>query len=370
MAENTTNVDLLLKQAERLANNLAYSFDTPTGIPHNNLFIVNKTNDGATDNGLATIGTLVLEWTHLSDLSGNATYGELTQKAQSYLNNPKYAPPFSEPFPGLEGTGVNITTGLFEDAEGGWVGGDDSYYEYLLKMYIYDPTRFSSYKDRWVLAADSSIAHLKSHPSSRPDLTFMAAYENKTLQYESEHLACFAGGNFLLGGMVLNEQKYIDYGIALTEGCYQTYYADASGIGPEVFEWLPANGTNTTAVDLPPANQTTFYKDNGFWITNSEYILRPEVLESIYYAYRITGDTKYQDYAWAAYMSINASCHGGAGYAELTRVDEVGGGPKNDFQDSFFFAEVLKYCYLIFAPVSLSPLPSLCPPGCPRGCGL
>jgi mannosyl-oligosaccharide alpha-1,2-mannosidase len=78
------------------------------------------------------VGTLVLEWTHLSDLTGDETYGSLTQKAESYLLSP--LPASSEPWPGLVGTNINITTGRFVDAEGGWNGGDDSFYEYLIKV--------------------------------------------------------------------------------------------------------------------------------------------------------------------------------------------------------------------------------------------
>jgi mannosyl-oligosaccharide alpha-1,2-mannosidase len=44
-----------------------------------------------------------------------------------------------------------------------------------------------------------------------------------------------------------------------------------------------------------PENQTEFYERAGFYITSGYYILRPEVLESFYYAYRATGDRKYQD---------------------------------------------------------------------------
>lgn len=89
---------------------------------------------------------LVLEWTHLSDITGDTTYADLSQKAESYLLNPR--PASSEPFPGLVGTNINITTGLFEDASGGWVGGDDSFYEYLIKMFVYDASRFGEYRDR------------------------------------------------------------------------------------------------------------------------------------------------------------------------------------------------------------------------------
>lgn len=57
-----------------------------------------------------------------------------------------------------------------------------------LQMWVYDPSRFSQYRDRWIAAADSTMAHLASYPSSRPDLTFLAAFQNKTLDYESGHL--------------------------------------------------------------------------------------------------------------------------------------------------------------------------------------
>ncbi|KAK4947732.1 Mannosyl-oligosaccharide alpha-1,2-mannosidase 1B [Elasticomyces elasticus] len=146
MLRQPDNVDKLLAQAQTLADILSYAFESPTGIPSNNLRFNNRSTDGATDNGLATIGTLVLEWTHLSDLTGNATYAQLAQRGESYLLNPN--PASSEPWPGLLGTNVNITTGLFEDAAGGWSGGDDSYYEYLLKMFVYDSSRFADYRDQ------------------------------------------------------------------------------------------------------------------------------------------------------------------------------------------------------------------------------
>ena len=124
---------MLLTQAVKLADTLSFAFETPTGIPSNNLYINGvQATDGSTDNGIATIGTLVLEWTRLSDLTGNPVYGELAQKGESYLLNPQ--PSYDQPYPGILGTNVNLTTGLFEDNDGGWVGGDDSFYEYLIKM--------------------------------------------------------------------------------------------------------------------------------------------------------------------------------------------------------------------------------------------
>ena len=283
-ASNEENVQALLAQAQNLANNLSYAFETPSGVPSNNLIFSNRSTDGSEENGLATIGTLVLEWTRLSDLTGNDTYGQLAQTGEEYLLNPR--PATSEPFPGLVGTNVNITTGLFTDAEGGWNGGDDSFYEYLIKMFVYDSSRFANYRDRWITAADSTIANLASHPSSQPELTFLAEYNRTELIYDSGHLACFDGGNFILGGLVLSEQKYVDFGLELVMSCEQTYNQTLTKIGPESFSW------NTTEL---PANQTAFYNRAGFYITDSQYILRPEVIESFYYAYRVTGSRLYQD---------------------------------------------------------------------------
>jgi mannosyl-oligosaccharide alpha-1,2-mannosidase len=443
LTSNTSAIDTLLSQSKNLANDLSFAFNTPSGIPDNSIWFTNHSLGGDDTNGLATIGTLVLEWTHLSDLSGNGTYAQLTQKAEDYLINPQ--PSSSQPFPGLVGSNVYLANGTFADAAGGWIGGDDSFYEYLIKMYVYDSGRFGSYKDRWVLAADSSIKYLASHPSTRTDLTFLAEFNGTQLVYESQHckpfhlsrikilaeanslrtVACFDGGNFLLGGLVLGQQQYIDFGLQLVSACHKTYTADATGIGPEIFQWLPeacnnvttsqqkrdayaaaypeagsagnspyaespygfsspttsphqspspyptpittTSGNSTTTstsigptntllppysnCTIPPAyqNQSSFYSKSGFWITNPTYDLRPEVLESIYYAYRITGNTMYQDWAWEAFQAINATCRVGSGYSQINNVDAAGGGGYTNNQESFWFAEVLKYAYLIQA---------------------
>ncbi|GKT94184.1 glycoside hydrolase family 47 protein [Colletotrichum tofieldiae] len=366
VANNQTGVDALLTQAKRLADNLKVAFDTPTGVPDNILVYDPKPRkNGSETNGIATIGTLVLEWTRLSDVTGDKQYGELSQKGENFLLKPN-----EEVFPGLLGTDVFIANGTFADRSGGWNGGTDSFYEYLIKMWLYDQNRFSLYRDRWVAAADSSIKFLASSPTTRPDLTFLAAYNNANLRFISTHrefvvftrhaiqvltesqVACFDGGNFILGGLVLKEQKYVDFGIKLTEACRETYKQTATGIGPEIFRWQDDRPpVNKTLNPDPPANQTEFYQRAGFWIRQggSGYVLRPEVIESYYYAYRATGDTKYQDWAWDAFLAINKTCSVGSGFSSITDVNDPKGGTADDFQESFWFAEVLKYSYLIQA---------------------
>ena len=135
-------VDKLLSQAIILADGLADAFNTSSGIPSNGFNYATKEKLD-TMNNIAQIGTLVLEWTRLSDLTGNPLYAKLSQKAESYLLNSQ--PASTEIWPGLITTWYDLTTGLGQDYNGGWGAFDDSYYEYLLKMYIYDPVKYAVY---------------------------------------------------------------------------------------------------------------------------------------------------------------------------------------------------------------------------------
>ncbi|KAJ5450467.1 Mannosyl-oligosaccharide alpha-1-2-mannosidase [Penicillium daleae] len=338
MVQDSDLVDDLLIQAKNLGDVLKFAFDTGSGVPYNNINITSQGNDGSTTNGLAVTGTLVLEWTRLSDLTGDDEYATMSQKAESRLLNPQ--PSSGEPFPGLVGSNINIETGQFTDGYVSWDGGDDSFYEYLIKMYVYDPKRFATYKDRWVLAAESTIKHLQAHPEPRPDLTWLSSYQNGKYYLNSQHLTCFDGGSFLLGGTVLGRQDFIDFGLKLVSGCEATYNATLTKIGPDSWSWDPNN---------VPSDQKDFYEKAGFYITSGAYILRPEVIESFYYAYRVTGKQFYRDWAWNAFVAINATARTDSGFAALTDVNAPNGGSQSDNQESFLFAEVMKYSYLIHA---------------------
>lgn len=297
LVANQSNVDALLTQARNLADILKFAFDTPSGVPHDDVNITSKGHNGGKTNGLAVTGTLILEWTRLSDLTGDDEYAKLAQKAESWLLYPE--PSWAEPFPGLVGSNIDIKTGKFTDAFVSWNGGDDSFYEYLLKMYVYDPKRFGRNKDRWVAAAESSMKHLVSHPPTRPDLTFLATFnatqDGGTYGLASQHLTCFDGGSFLLGGSVLDREDFRHFGLELVKGCHDTYAETLTGIGPEVFSW---------EADSVPVSQKVFFETAGFYIIDGVYILRPEVVESFYYAWRITGEHKVSTAARQIYTSL------------------------------------------------------------------
>lgn len=84
------------------------------------------------------------------------------------------------------------------------------------------------------------------------------------------------------------------------------------------------------------------------FVTASDYILRPEVLESNFYAWRSTGDTKYLDRAASAVESLKKYLpQPSGGYAGLNDVDDPSAGFIDD-QESFWFAEVRESCFFSF----------------------
>lgn len=95
-----------------------------------------------------------------------------------------------------------------------------------------------------------------------------------------------------------------------------------------------------------------FYDKHGFYVTDSDYILRPEVLESNFYAWRATGDTKYLDRAASAINSFNTFLQVKDGFAGLTDVNDPTA-DKIDDMESFWFAEVLKYLWVALSLLSL-----------------
>ena len=122
----------------------------------------------------------------------------------------------------------------------------------------------------------------------------------------------------------------------------------STGIGPESFGYFSSDGNYTGST--PSASQIAFYKKHGFFITTSYYYMRPEVLESNFYAWRYTGDVKYYHRAISAYQSFQKylKTPNIDAFAPINDVNAADGGGFINDMESFWFAEVLKYLYLTF----------------------
>jgi mannosyl-oligosaccharide alpha-1,2-mannosidase len=117
-----------------------------------------------------------------------------------------------------------------------------------------------------------------------------------------------------------------------------------TGIGPEAFAYVSQDGSFTGDSSASPSvDQLAFNKAHGFYITASQYILRPEVLESNFYAWRVTGEVKYLDRAAMSVKNFKNYLNTANGaWAGITDVNAKNSA-RIDNMESFWFAEVLKY---------------------------
>mgnify|MGYP005841288995 CR=1 FL=1 len=81
------------------------------------------------------------------------------------------------------------------------------------------------------------------------------------------------------------------------------------------------------------------------------YLLRPEAVESFYILNFLTGDPIYREWGWEIFQSIEKYCKGKVGYGSISNVQNTKATPRDEME-SFFFAETLKYLYLLFDPDS------------------
>jgi mannosyl-oligosaccharide alpha-1,2-mannosidase len=281
---------------------------------------------------LSEVATIQLEFITLSKRSGNPVYAQKVTKYIEQLDGmkkpndalyPLYLDPHSSSFAEYDSKRISL----------GAMG--DSFYEYLIKTWLLVDKKQSMFYRMYVDSAEAIRHHLiqKSAPGG---LTYIAERRGSRNDPKMDHLACFAGGMYALGSKHLRnehgdlKEKHLELGEEITKTCYEVYHRMPTGIFPEVIRFDDSS------------------KD---FSTNSDrhYILRPETVESLFILYRVTGDSKYQEWGWEIFNSIVKSCkvaHGFSGIRDVTRVPPE----HDDYQQSFFLAETLKYLYLLFAP--------------------
>ena len=160
-------------------------------------------------------------------------------------------------------------------------------------------------------------------------------------------LSWFAGGNFIFGGMITNNQTLVDFGLSIANTAGALYNITSTGLGGEYVTWTEDCNSNW---DKDPCTA-----DNSVQFSTKEFRLRPEVVETWYYAYRATKDMKYREWTWSAFKAIEKVCKTDSGFSAISNVTAPDGGPKIDRQESFVYAELFKYMYLIHLYVSNGP---------------
>ncbi|KAF3119824.1 hypothetical protein TWF569_003573 [Orbilia oligospora] len=354
----------ILKQAKTLADNLGPGFDTPTGMiwPR-----INFTEARGMDMSgrrhqhaavhLARAGSHWLEYSTLSHLTGDRIYLDNSTKAWDCLVFNKRG----EPWPGILQSPRSIWTGLPVGTTRTLGAPDDSHYEYLIKAHLLDPNGSTKdYARRWYQAMTSAQKHLSSTTKSESSPhTFLLSYSKDRYENTMGHLTCFIGGNILLGAKYFSQPSLLSFGEALIEGCHHSYDSMPSKIGPESWSWMPRESHLRPPHFPGPValSQKEMYERTGIWVTVTNYNLRPEVVESYFYGWRITGEEKYRQWAWEAFEAIVKATETEWGYSEVEDVTEVRKGRNlRDTSESFWSAETLKYLYLIFEDPELCSL--------------
>ncbi|KAN0065905.1 hypothetical protein ACQY0O_001038 [Thecaphora frezii] len=340
----------LLRQAIIIGDRLLTGWVANNDIPYNNLKGWNTRGkpDTTTDANIAEAGTLLLEFDRLSKFSGDRKYLEHAERAMRAIINSDAV------FPGLYAQNLRPSDALRTSDYVTFGGGSDSFYEYLIKYAYLIGDDTGPWIPTWIDSVKSGIKHLvtRAEATSR-NLTYITDYSesNGGVLPRFSHLGCFLPGNWMLGSKVLGIERFNDYALLLAESCINTYTASPSGIGPESFVFVAAGG-NERGVNIYDRD---FYRRNGFEFEDVGYALRPETIESLFYAWRTTGDTRWQELAWQAYLAIERHCKAPAAYAALRNVDATEP-TQSDSSQSFLYAETFKYLYLVFADPKLANL--------------
>ncbi|PHH75330.1 hypothetical protein CDD80_2461 [Ophiocordyceps camponoti-rufipedis] len=80
------------------------------------------------------------------------------------------------------------------------------------------------------------------------------------------------------------------------------------------------------------------------------YLLRPEAIESVFYMWRVTGRDEFREAAWDMFLAVrNGTRTDLANAAVLDVTRGVYPLEKEDYMESFWLAETLKYFYLVFS---------------------
>lgn len=91
-------------------------------------------------------------------------------------------------------------------------------------------------------------------------------------------------------------------------------------------------------------------------ISSLDYILRPEAIESVFYMWRMTGDTYWREAGWRMFTAIDKHTRTKYGNSAISNVMSDENPGIKDAAESFWTAETLKYFYLLFADVQLMSL--------------
>jgi mannosyl-oligosaccharide alpha-1,2-mannosidase len=381
----------LLVKAKEAGEMLYHAFDTPNHMPITRWDMRSAGEDKpqVADEHvlLAEIGSMTMEFTRLSQLTGDARFYDAVTRITRLLEEQQE----KTKLPGMWPLVVNARNLNFtEDNSFTLNSMADSTYEYLPKMYALLGGQDSIYRKMYEKSMETALKHAIFRPSTPQDSDLLVSgqvqVEGSTIFVDPvlQHLSCYTGGMFALGSKLFDKEDHYKTARKLTDTCVWAYKALPAGIMPEVSHLMKCANTTECHWDEeawheavaakagqnkekdPLQNIANLRLPGGFTsIEDRSYILRPEAIESVFIMYRITGEQQWQAAAWDMWTAIQRSTDTDIGNSALQDVSAETP-PRSDSMEvshqntcvsleianktqSFWMAETLKYFFLTFS---------------------
>jgi mannosyl-oligosaccharide alpha-1,2-mannosidase len=318
----------LLEKATELGDMLWMAYDTPNRMP-GFWFDFKDAKNGRQVAGYhdpsAAVASSSLEFSRLSQLTGDNKYydaiNRVTQVLDEWQNKTK--------LPGMWPTFFDLADIKLDGDRSFTLGAlADSLYEYLPKTFAILGGLEPVYEKLYRGAMDTVIKNVLFRPRlpDQADILFSGnVYVSDLgprLTAESQHLSCFVGGMFGLGGKLFQIPEHVDIGEKLAKGCVWAYNSMPVGIMPEIFDLIDCESLEACdwdeeewevvgSPDLPKG-----YKN----ARDPRYLLRPEAIESVFLMYRMTGKEEYQEMAWTMFQSIRKATETSLAFSSIQSV--------------------------------------------------
>jgi hypothetical protein len=293
----------ILEKAVDFGNRLMPAFRSATGIPYYWVNLETGVAEGSVVN-VAEAGTYLLEMGMLSYFTGDPVYYQAAKRSSRAIFDRR-----SEI--GLVGEVIHIETGEWINPNSHICAGTDSYYEYLYKgwMLFGDP----ELKEMWDTSIEAVLKYLPQEIDGR-------VWYGRVNMYTGEHTS----------SVVTLWDAFMPALLAVSG-----HITEAAAI-QESWDWLwRKNGLEPMIYD---------YKSDS--ILNPEYDLNPEIIESAWYLWELTGEQRYMEMIKGYYAGLIEFCSTDVAF---TAIQDVVTGEQRDYMATYFLAETLKYLYLAFA---------------------
>lgn len=376
----------LLHKAAEVGEMLYKAFDTPNRMPVTRWDIHGAANHAEQNASsgvlLAEIGSLSMEFTRLSQLTGNPKWFDAIQRITDAMAEQQD----SSELPGMWPLVVDAKQMIFNHGSTFTLGAmADSAYEYLPKMAALLGGQLPVYQTMYEKAMDVAMKHTLFRPMTptNEDILISGQVHTEmrdgntavTLEPQGQHLVCFLGGTLAIGGKLFARPGDVTIANKLTDGCIYTYKAFPHGIMPETFYMTPCESREQCQWDDNRWKQQVLERVNGeegktaqadsiiaekhlpkgfTEVPDRRYILRPEAIESVFILYRVTGRKDLLASAWEMFQAIEETTK--TELANTAVWDVTGEGEtarQVDSMESFWMGETLKYFYLIFSEPNL-----------------